>query len=197
MFKQIFSQAGEWFWTMCQFFAVSTTLFFILRQIRLQNDSHLVNSFASLEGRWNALMMLQARRLSCERFRPGITAIEQPISQIGYLFEEIGVYCRRGILDKEIVWEIYSYHVEHYWIMAKNGVLSFRKDFRDETFYKNFEYLYHEMCRISKVKGAPTYEKTFDDIVGFIGYELGIVEFIEHTKEAGIGDTGRSTNIPT
>lgn len=188
MINQIFSQEGEWFWTMCQFFAVTITLLLILRQIRLQNDSHLVNSFALLEDRWNSLMMLQARRLACDRFRPGITSIEQPVSHIGYFFEEIGVYCKRGILDKDIVWEIYSYHIEHYWIMAKNGILSFRRDVRDDTFYKNFEYLYHEMCRIGQIKGAPNYEKTSEDIAGFIAYELGIIEFIERAKEASIDD---------
>jgi hypothetical protein len=184
--SQIFSQAGEWFWTMCQFFVVSITLFLILRQIRLQNDSHLVNSFACLESRWNSLMMLQSRRLTCERFKPNITSMEQPTAHLGYFFEEIGVYCRRGILDKEVIWEMYSFHIEHYWIMAKNSILCFRKECGDGTFYKNFEYLYNEMLQISRKKGAPTHEKTSEDIVGFIGYELGIVEFLEHTKELSV-----------
>jgi len=188
MINQIFSQTGEWFWTMCQFLAVTITLLLILRQIRLQNDSHLVNAFALLESRWNSLMMLQARRMSCERYRPGITSIEQPIAHIGYFFEEIGIYCKRGILDKEVVWEIYSYHIEHYWVMAKNGVLSIRRSLRDETFYKNFEALYYEMSKVSKSKGAPTHEKTSEDIAEFIVYELGVVEFIERAKETSVVD---------
>lgn len=181
--RQIFSQSGEWFWIMCQFIVVSITLILILRQVRLQNDSHLVNSFASFEARWNSMMMLQARRLSCERYRPGMTSIEQPIAHIGYFFEEIGVYCKRGILDKEIVWEMYSFHIEHYWVMAKNSILSLRRESRDETFYKNFEDLYQTMCDLNRKNSAATYEKTSEDVVRFIGYELGVVEFIERAKE--------------
>jgi hypothetical protein len=179
----IFGPGAEWFWLMCQFFAVSITLLFILRQIRLQNDSHLINSFACLESRWNSIMMQQARRMTCERYGPDITSIDQPTSHVGYFFEELGIYCKRGILDKDIVWEIYSFHIEHFWIMAKNRITCFRRDRRDETFYKNFEHLYHEMLAINRKKGAPIHEKTSEDIASFIAYELGIIEFIEHTRE--------------
>jgi hypothetical protein len=181
--SKIFGHEGDWFWLMCQFLAVSITLIFILRQIRLQKDSHLVNSFTCLENRWNSIMMIQARRRTCERYRPGMTSITQPTAHVCYFFEELGVYCKRGILDKGIVWEIYSFDIEHYWIMVKNSILCFRRDLGDETFYNNFEFLYQEMLLMNRKQGAPLREKTSEDIASFIAYELGIIEFIESTRE--------------
>lgn len=193
MFKleEIFSQNGEWFWAMCQFLVVSITLLLILRQLRLQNDSHLTTAFASFESRWNSRMMLQARRLVCERYAPNATNVEQALAQVAYFFEELGVYCKRRILDEEVLWEIYSFQIENYWVMGKNGISCFRKEFGDQTFFRNYESLYFRMREINVKKGAPADERTSQDLADFIFHELQIIEFIEFNQDTSFGTRDR------
>ncbi len=177
-----FGPGSEWFWQMLQCAIVIITGLLVVRQIQLQGDSHIVNSFAMLHERWNSQMMLKARRLVCENYRPDNKNIDQPAFQIGAFFEEVGIYCRRGRLNKHLVWELYSFEVEHYWPILENNVLSLRKSFKgDNTYYHHFERLHTELLSMNGNKGATTQKKTQEDVRDFIEFELGIVSFIETT----------------
>jgi|GEM_PF-1322977 len=167
----------EWFWVMCQFIAVTCTLVFIVRQIKIQNDSHLVTSFASFEERWNSQMMLKARKQVCFGYKPDNVAVDATTHHVGLFFEELGVYCSKGVLNRDIVWEIYSFEIEHYWLMTRNAIYSFRKKQNDNTFYYNFERLHQHMKNIGVKKKAPMHERTQDDIQRFIEHELERVHF--------------------
>ncbi len=146
----IFSEEGAWFWVMCQSLVVTITLVFILRQLKIQGSAHLVNSITVLDNRWKSQIMLKARRLTCEKYRPDRTSVDQATAQICYFFEEIGIYCKRSILDLETVWEIYSYDIEHYWMITKNGIHHLRKKKNDPTYYKNFQNLYNTFAKIQE-----------------------------------------------
>ena len=168
---------SEWFWVMCQFVAVTVTLWLILRQVRLQNDSHLVNSFATFGDRWNSQMMLKARRDVCARYTPERAEVDATMHHLCLFFEEIGIYCSKKVLSLDVAWELYSFEIEHYWAITKNAIISFRKQQGDDTFYFHFERLYRDVHRLSARKGAPTRERTQDDLEKFRKHEKARVEF--------------------
>ncbi len=175
-----FGPGSEWFWQMLQCFVVVLTGLFVVRQIQLQGDSHIVNSFTQLNQRWNSQLMLTARRIACEHYRPDNKSIDQASGQVAMFFEEVGAYCRRGRLNRDLLWELFSFDIEHYWPILENNIVSMRKHFgNDLTYYHHFERLHRDMLRISKKKGAGIGKKTQEDIRSFVAFELGVVSFLE------------------
>lgn len=175
-----FGPSYEWFWTMSQCAVVLFTLLFILRQIKLQNDAHLVNSFAILGDRWNSPMMLHARRDICLRSKAGQSHLDGTMHHLCLFFEELGAFCSKNVLDPDIVWEIYSFEIEHYWVMARDSITHFRKAQGDKTFYYHFERLYKLTQSLGEKKGASIHERTRDDVANFINHELNMVAVFLH-----------------
>lgn len=171
-----FSQEYEWFWTMIQCAVVVFTLLFILRQIKIQNDAHLVNSFAILQNRWTSPMMLHARRDLCLRSQRANHRLDGTVHYLCLFFEELGAFCSKNVLDPDIVWEVYSFEIEHYWVMTRDSIIHFRKAQHDMTFYYHFEKLYARTRDLGLKKGAPGHERTKEDIEGFIEHELKMVD---------------------
>jgi hypothetical protein len=172
-----FNTDSEWFWTMIQCVVVLITLLFILRQVKLQSDSHLVHSFAVFNDRWNSRMMLHARREICLKYKPGDGIVDGPLHHLCLFFEELGAFTSKKVLDPDIVWEIYSFEIEHYWKMASEGIKRFRKEENDYTFFFHFEKLYLQTRKLGEKKRAPIHERTEKDIASFRRYELESVDF--------------------
>jgi len=176
----IIGPESEWFWVMVQAVAVIVTGFFILRQLRLQKNAHLVSSFAILHDRWNSQMMLRARHTVCQNHKHDLEQIPFEDALVGMFFEELGGYCRLGHLDIDIAWENYSFYVEHYWIMLRNQIICYRKNNgNDSSYYYHFEKLYHDFRDISRQKKTPSEEKTADDIKRFIAFENKACNFLD------------------
>ncbi|HEV7504542.1 MAG TPA: hypothetical protein VGS07_06505 [Thermoanaerobaculia bacterium] len=183
-----FGKDYEWFWVMCQCVALVCTFFFIWRQIKLQNDSHLVNSFAILGDRWKSPMMLVARRDICLRSKgpDNPLVLDGTVHHLCLFFEELGAFCSQDVLDPEIVWEIYSFEIEHYWIIIRKAVFAFREEQGDRTFFYHFEKLHKRTSDLSLKKGASVKERTKEDIASFAEYELETVNFFLNSGARGL-----------
>src|SRR5690349_3258245 len=128
-------------------------------------------------------MMLHARRELCAGYRHDNDVVDGTMHHLCLFFEELGVFSSKKVLNSDIVWEIYSFEIEHYWAMTQNAINSFRKEQRDETFYYNFERLYRRTRKLGAKKGAPAHDRTSGDIVKFIAHELKKVEFFLKADE--------------
>jgi hypothetical protein len=173
----LFGPGSEWLWAMCQAIAVPVTLALILRQIKLQNDSHLVNSFAIFGTRWNSEMMLKARQEVCSRYQPNNDYVDATLTHVCLFYEELGIFCAKNILNSDVVWELFSFDIEHYWIMSRSAIATFRRNQNDQTFYSHFEDLHKRMKRHSDRNGAPTHERTPEDVAKYIHFELEKVKY--------------------
>lgn len=177
--SHIFSTNGSWFWDMSQFFVITISLILIIRQLRLQRDAHLVNSLATLDARWKSQLMLKARKKTCEQYSPDSKTVNQYAAQILYFFEELGMYMEKNIMTIDVIWEIYSYDIEHYWPITKNGILSLRKKSNDSSYYSNFEKLYNSIQKYNKKMKTPFTERTAEEIADFITGEKQNILFID------------------
>ena len=164
---------SSWFWTMATFFAIVVSLILIYRQIRHQRHANMLSTLASLDARWKSVEMMHARRHVCEDYQQNEKSISQPEDLVLGFFEEIGLYLRTKAFDVSTVWQLYSYYVEHYWVILKPRVKQFRTSSRDETWFSEFEYLAKQLAKRSKRKRASPAQKSDEQIKKFIRGELG------------------------
>jgi hypothetical protein len=173
---------NEWFWLMSQTIVFTLTLMFIGRQIRIDGNSHLVNSIKILNDTWNDETLLKARRTVCQRYISGESNMDRIAAKVGNHFEEIGIYYRRKALPLEIIWEMYSYTIEHYWLILENAIIKRRKEDRDDTYFENFEKLYQKLLSYNSKKGADAHKKVDDEVKKFIKIELEDIGIIEEVR---------------
>jgi TPR repeat protein len=61
-------------------------------------------------------------------------------------FEDMGMLLRRGYLDRDMVWETFSYYAKMWWSACKAYVIDERERARDKTFFTNFGEIAEQMC---------------------------------------------------
>jgi hypothetical protein len=150
----IFGPGSEWFWGMAQFLVIAVTLFFINSQIKLQRLANALSSLFALREQWKSDKMRYARKVICGNQDPSLKAIGANEGAVLGFFEEIGVYLYSGVFDKRIIWDLYSYWIEHYWLILNPYIQEYRKNESDETLFERFESLYKCMSSISQRRGS-------------------------------------------
>ena len=158
-----FGAGSEWFWGMTQAIVVAVTLGIIAYQVRLQRFAQMTDVLARLDAKWNSDFMRTARKETCGNFGKAETYINKPESMVCSFFEEVGLYVKRGILDRTLVWELCSFDIEHYWPMLEEPIRTLRTKFGDNSFFEHFEELHRTITSASKT--------TTLDIPGYIAAE--------------------------
>jgi len=159
---------SQWFWAMASFFAIAISLSLIYRQIRLQRQANLLHTLGEMNKRWNSIEMLEARKHACNNYREDKLRIRAEQGLILDFFEDVGVYLERKVFDVEVVWNKYSYYIEHYWPMYQPHINKFRTETKDNTWYEKFQALNKEMTKFSSKKGTTVNSKSQDEIEKFI-----------------------------
>ncbi len=124
--------------------ATWATLFVALLIVWLQNRSNRktmgLQLYNQLAAQWDSNEMQNRRsRLALRLLRkPERIDIEDSIL---VFFENIGHLTRKGLLDKELIWNTYSIDIAHYWLACQAYVLHTRSQFKCEEMYKEFESL--------------------------------------------------------
>ncbi len=162
---------SAWFWAMAQFVAIVVTLPFIYRQVRLQAQANMLQTLEALAQKWDSPTLRAARSAACKahpRIDHRIGAIEY---EVAGFFEDLALYFKRGVFDIDIIWERWSYFIEHYWAMFKPSIESMRGSTRDDTWFSCFEYLSLHIERTSRRRRVP-FAKSAREIQAFIVGEL-------------------------
>jgi hypothetical protein len=132
---------------------------------------NMLTLLGTFHDRWHSIDLIQARIHICEDFTKAETSIQVYEEPVLNFFEELGLYLKKGVFDKEIVWEIYSYEVQHYWQILRPRVDAFTTVDNDKTWYSNFKYLFDEMNKQSLRKNAKLPE-TQEALEKFVKGEL-------------------------
>jgi hypothetical protein len=172
-FHYIMSPEASSFWAMSQFLAVAISLTLIYRQIRLHRFSNMLNMISSIDTRWNSSNFLKHRQDICTRYNAGNLPINREESEVLGFFEDMGIFLKKGVFDADVIWDKYSYYIEHYWAMYEPHIKEFRTSHSDDTWYDKFQFLKNEMAKESKKRKLSNTEKTKAQISTFIGGELG------------------------
>jgi hypothetical protein len=114
--------------------------------------------------------MLKARKAICAAYREGKKCNVQSSEAVASFFEEIGLYVTKKVFEPDIVWDLYSSYIEHYWPMLKSRIEELRRD--DPTPYTHFEVLHTKMHKQSVNRRAPSTTPTHEQLLEFTAEEL-------------------------
>ena len=152
--------------------AIVLSALFVGIQLYLQRAAVLASSLFALNQRWNSRELLSSRRDVCRR---GLEETEIPTSlpdawiTIALFFEEIGSLTLKRSLDRQIIWDIYSWDIEHFYSLLEPEITEKRKLKGDTSFFERFEQLYDLMQEISEKRNVPRHG----------GSEEGLKKFCE------------------
>ena len=113
--------------------------------------------------------MRTARKETCGNFAKAETNINKPEHMVCSFFEEVGLYVKRGIFDRALVWEFYSFDIAHYWPMLEEPIRTLRTKFVDKSFFEHFEELHRT------IKSAP--RPTTLDIPAYVAAENQTLDY--------------------
>ena len=166
-FACVFGNDFIWIWSMLQFFAVLIGFCFIIKQISLLREKNMLDALLSLDALWKSESFCVNRKSACEKYPDNMKSINREESMILGFFEDIGVFVKRKVFAKEVIWEKYSYYIDHYWDMYKSHIQAYRDETNDITWFDNFEYLKSIMDELSRQRGLSTVKKTEEEIRKF------------------------------
>jgi hypothetical protein len=169
--KNVIGLDSAWFWTMAQGIAVTLTLILIYRQLIAQRYANILSSVSSLDERWNSQEMRKARKSLCAKHGGKNRSLSQQDGFVLDFFEQMGLYLKKGVFTPDLLWELYSYYIEHYWCIAAPFISEFRLSTEDKTWYSSFEGLYGAMRKESKRRHIACDGKTQEQIAQFIREE--------------------------
>jgi hypothetical protein len=176
---------SEWFWVMCQFVAVAVSLVLILRQVRHMRQANMLQALVSLDARWKSDEFYAYRVSACQRYNDGKMHISRREGEVLSFFEGLGAYLERGVFDREILWDKYSYHIECYWFMFKQHVSEFRSSSRDDSWFERFEYLDQQMKKCASKRRLKNYgQKTQEEMNRFISGETDLAAGLKANSPA-------------
>ncbi len=118
--------------------------------------------------------MIKNRKVVCETYKTYKDDMHIGVKEgelLGF-FEDIGWMLQKKLLNREVIWDSYSYYIEHYWLMLKAKVFSYREEENDYSWFENFEFLYDQMKVHSKKRKVDWAERTQDQIDRFIRGEI-------------------------
>ena len=168
----VFGEHSEWFWVMAQTLIIFVSALLIYDQVRAQRYANIIQMLAKMRETWDSSPMLAHRRTTCENHRVGSKKISVAEGQVLGFFEEMGLLCRKGVLDDEFVWATYSYFIEHYWSMLETNIKEYRLTTKDNSWYEEVEGLRNMVAKFSLKKNVSASDKTDLEITTFIDGEL-------------------------
>lgn len=123
-------------------FLVLGTLIAVIWQARQQGRINSANTVMILHDRFESSPMKAYRKRLASALASKST-IEQRDDQISVFFETLGLLTHQKILNKEMVWNEFSWEVVRYYLALKEHIMSWRDKEHDPTLYSEFEWLFN------------------------------------------------------
>lgn len=112
------------------------------KNLRLQNHLTFMARFDGPEVRGGRVRL--ARQLLT-------TALHEDIAEGAMnFFEDMGLFCRRGYLDEELLWNTFGFYTVKWWAACRDYVLEERRKQNDATLFTDFEELVNRFRKRDK-----------------------------------------------
>ncbi len=162
---------SEWFWGFVQCVAVAVTLIFIYLQLKTQTASHVVQSVLAIDDRWNSEYMQKIRQEVCSEWKKGNREFDGACEVIAEFMEDLGTFLKIKAIPADVMWDVQSWNIEHYWTMFQPGIEKLRGEVKEpKTLYVEFKTLFDKMETIGEQKSAP--RKNMKDVDEFVEREI-------------------------
>jgi hypothetical protein len=81
-------------------------------------------------------------------------------------FEDMGLFLKRGYLDRELLWNTFGFFAVRWWAVCKGSILEERKLQDDSTLFEDFEDLARQLSVRDAKRGLT--EPTPTDLTKFL-----------------------------
>ena len=127
--------------------------------------------------------MQRVRNEVCRQREKGMNEFDGACEHIANYFEELGTFVKIGALPEDILWDVQSWNIEHYWAIFEEGILKEREECKEDV-YCEFEQMFRQMREASQAGGvAPADESS---IRKFIKREIRMTKAcLELKKDSG------------
>lgn len=160
---------------MLQFLAVISGFYFLFKQINLLREKNMLDTLLNIDALWKSNTLCKNRKMACEKYLENTKNINLEESVVLGFFEDIGLYVKRKVFGLDVVWEKYSYYIDHYWDMYEPHIQAYREGTSDDTWFHSFEYLKSKMDQFSQQRGIIVTKKTIEEINKFRGEEQKLI----------------------
>lgn len=167
---------SETFWTAIGSVGTVAALFLIYRQVK---HARYVSAYEFLrreDDRFRTEEMMKHRR----DLATALLSHPEDFRQIDVVadflldyFEDLGLLVRKGLAPGYLVWSMTGYYVLRYWHALLPYINWVHQEWKDNTYYSDFEYLYGQVSKMEKRQtGKNAIEFTDSDLRNFLNEEL-------------------------
>ena len=164
------------FWTAVQAVGSIVALYFIYRQIAAARDVSAYQFLRSEDSRFESEEVAASRsdlaRALILKDRGGI---EENADAVCSYFEDLGLMLLKKITPEYFTWTMYCDEIINYWTLLKDYVYGLRAGKGDDTYYREFEYLFKRTVKLqTKLVPKRTAQPTEKGIRQFLDDELQV-----------------------
>ena len=133
---------------------VGVTIWLVKGQLSIAKEQRKIQLFLELRKEFDG-SLISDRKLLAQQLLDNKPheEINEPVPNF---FEDMGMLLRRDYLDREMIWDTFSYYVTRWWSSLKAYIAKERTDKGDDTLFKDLEYLVETMYRDEMMKRRKT-----------------------------------------
>jgi hypothetical protein len=120
--------------------------------------------------------LISERKLLARQLLDGATheTINEPVMNF---FEDMGMLLRRGFLDRDMLWDTFSYYARMWWTACRDYIATERSNLHDATLFADFDWLAEQIAEDDVRKRGRTraeIEPSALDLRAFLEGEAGL-----------------------
>src|ERR1700730_797342 len=123
---------------------VGVTLWVAREQSKALRDDLKVRLQLQFQERFDSRAFV-SDRMALAKALLGDRPREELSESVMNFFEDLGLFARRGYLDKELIWHTFGFYIVRWWAACKDYILAERRRHNDRTLFADFEKLAQEM----------------------------------------------------
>jgi hypothetical protein len=142
--------SSETFWVAVGSIGTISAVLMAVRQIRLSRLTGSADLLLRLEDRFDEEEFMKSRVAAATALKKASWPRKEVIEDVFDFFETVGILVRKGALNKELVWNSFSYWLHGYFLYGENFLKEQRNKFPAR--YDEAVWLHKALLKVEKSK---------------------------------------------
>jgi hypothetical protein len=123
----------------------------VAAQLSAAREENKIRLYLDMRERWDGERLEQARRALAGLFKNTTASqrtdqfFEQMIERVPNFFEDLGSMLRHELLDEQLIYDLFSYHVKGWYVVCEPYFVWLRGKKKDYSLFEDFKALYERM----------------------------------------------------
>jgi hypothetical protein len=165
---QILVAVGTWV-------IAGATLWLVKGQLSIAKEQRKIQLYLELRKQFHG-SLIPARKLLARQLLDA-ASYEEINETVMDFFEDMGMLIRREYLDREMIWDTFSYYARMWRSACRDYVVKVRTDHADNTLFTDFDNLVEWICEEDakrQHKSRAELEPSTSDVKRFLEEEAGL-----------------------